>query len=262
MPSNNLEEIEWIFGYLNVSRHFPGFRLEPHVAPFFALFLPDILKRIDRCIHDIIVPEFPLRKGQFNLYENARDQNGSKNVDYVALSKDRNEVYFVELKTDSNSIDDDQNAYLREVEEGKIEFRRIVEGICEMAKASKNRKRKYVHLLHELQKLQLVECPDSLYEKTFEHDLPHNGASQGWTRAINEVKINTSDTFPEKIEVIFILPRKCDRKKCPEFRNFIFFDEIANSIRGKGDLADLFETYLMFWHDDVAGSVNPREVVT
>ena len=53
-----------LFNILDSWRHLPGYRLEGRLAPFFELFLLDMLgKCLDVELHPVVIPEFPLRKG-------------------------------------------------------------------------------------------------------------------------------------------------------------------------------------------------------
>ena len=172
-----------MFEYLDRSRHLPGFRLEPHVAPFFGIYMVDILdaSNITKPIRPMVIPEFPLRRGEFARFENDTNQNGAKHEDYVAISNDANVAYFIELKTDAKSISRSENQYLYESQE--LKFHDFVQGIFKIATASKTSKRKYVHLLHQLSQLQLVRVPDDVYDKSLEHRQLHHGVVSGWTDA-------------------------------------------------------------------------------
>ena len=76
---------------MNAWRHLPGYRLEGRLAPFFELFLLDVLGEcLDVELHPVVIPEFPLRKGTL---DGNNGSNQSYNVDYVAFSMDRREAF-------------------------------------------------------------------------------------------------------------------------------------------------------------------------
>ena len=125
MTVNESPTVGDVFELLNRWRHLPFYSLETRAAPFFALFLRDVLQaKFGTEIHETVIPEFPLRIG--TLHDDER--NLSKNVDYVAFSKDERTVYLVELKTDMDSKRDEQDDYLSKARD-EIEFGRLVEGV-------------------------------------------------------------------------------------------------------------------------------------
>ena len=146
--------ISQILNLLNDWRHLPFYSLETRAAPFFAVFMRELLSTHFDCeIHEILIPEFPLRIG--TLYnEDERKQlqpepsaDQSYNVDYVAFAKDKRTAYLVELKTDMDSLRSQQDKYLIEARNKGLPA--LVEGVKKMSKKSK-KKQKYVHLLHRL----------------------------------------------------------------------------------------------------------------
>ena len=136
MSDKNPYSIESMFCNLDIWRNLPGFRLEPQVAPFFGLFMSDILNATLRTnpVIRAVIPEFPLRNAVFRGFNKIPVNNGSKKVDYLAVTTYLEKAYLVELKTDSNSVDDDQLKYLKRAEE--IDFLKFVEGVFASAKAS------------------------------------------------------------------------------------------------------------------------------
>ena len=240
-----------MFNLMDRWRHLPGYRLEGRLAPFFELFLRDVLaESLDVDIHPVVIPEFPLRKGTL-LGENGSNQ--SYNVDYVAFSDDRNKAFLVELKTDMGSIDDDQKHYLINARNKGIEP--LVWGILKICGSKGTRKRsKYVHLLHRLAKLELVKIPDQdkLYRKTFP------APRRGWTDAFKRVKPAVGESL-EFAQVIYILP-EC-QKDDPELGiRYIDFCEVANIVQKRGELGYHFANYLRQWIPP-AGGRDPRDVV-
>ena len=258
MSANESRTIADVFNLLDRWRHLPAYRLESRVAPFFALFLRDVLSaRFGVELHDIVISEFPLRIG--TLYPKGESppsrseekrqswRNLSYNVDYVAFGEDRNKVFLVELKTDRGSQRKEQEKYLRCAQ--RVGLRRLVDGIVEICKAT-DKKPKYVHLLHILSKLSLVLIPSDteLYKKTFP-----TGKS-GWNDAFCEVEPTVHDKF-KSIELVYILPR--EPEKIESDFNYIYFDEVADTVQQRGELGCIFANYLRQWTSS-AGSRHPR----
>lgn len=175
------------FGVLNDWRHLPFYSLETRAAPFFAVFMREILaKHFGREFHEVLIPEFPLRIGtlesekereQRKLGKRRRpSQDQSYNVDYVAFQADKSTAYLVELKTDMDSIRPAQMDYLCKARKKK--FPSLVEGVKQIVQKS-NKKQKYINLLHRLSALgiELVYIrPDSrIFDKTLDRVVA------GWT---------------------------------------------------------------------------------
>ena len=80
MPANQSRTIADVFNLLDRWRHLPAYRLEPRVAPFFALFLRDVLStRFGIQLHDIVIPEFPLRIGTLYPKKESVDAHSEEN---------------------------------------------------------------------------------------------------------------------------------------------------------------------------------------
>ena len=151
MTANESPTVGDVFELLNRWRHLPFYSLETRAAPFFAVFLRDVLRaKFNKEMHEIVLPEFPLRI--YTLYDacelkkpglDKSSPGHSKNVDYVAFDKDIRTAYLVELKTDMGSVREEQNDYLCAAQ-GKA-FSSLVEGVTKLAKGSAS-KPKYVHL--------------------------------------------------------------------------------------------------------------------
>ena len=259
-PCDRSRTVAHVFNLMDDWRHLPGYRLEARAAPFFALYLRDVLSaRLDVKLHPIVVPEFPLRIGTLDPDEKlaqkrpedsqARRQNLSYNVDYVAFSDDRETAFLVELKTDMSSIDKNQEAYLRLARDRKLGP--LVRGIVEICENSKKRS-KYVHLLHLLANLELVSIPDrdKLYRMTF--PIPR----AGWTNEFKEVK-PTVDGKLEHTRVIYIQPRESNQPV--EDFEYIFFDEVADVAQRLGDLGCIFANFLRQWTTN-PGTRKPRDM--
>lgn len=255
--------LEAIFEKLDEWRDLPGFRLEPHVAPFFGIFMEDILnahlnKSNGEGIQSTVIPEFPLRKGEFE--ENDADDNQSNHVDYLAISKDKKTAYFVELKTDLNSIRDKQLQYLKDAK--KVPFRQFVCGIFEITtKAKSKRRRKYIHLLHQMKELGLVSSLDKLYIKAF---TTKNKSLGKFETLLNCAKKQISSDVPKCTKVAFILPKRDDNNAnkastwCAD--HIIDFKCVANVVKkskSNSELGHVFAEYLYRWSERDAGFRDP-----
>ena len=253
MTDSNSPTVSDVFNLLNRWRHLPFYSLETRAAPFFAIFLRDVLSaKFGKEMHETVIPEFPLRiRTLYNADERKKRSSGhSNNVDYVAFDKDLCTAYLVELKTDMGSIRDDQNEYLGAAQ--RKAFPALVEGVIELAKGSPNSKRKYVHLLHQLAELKFISVPKGVYKKSFGGDR----VVAGWTKEAEGMKLVGQKC--SKTEVVFIQPTRPteDTSKTYDFQH-ICFDEVANVVQRHGDLGCMFANYLRQWTKD-AGSLDPR----
>ena len=244
-----------VFELLNRWRHLPFYSLETRAAPFFAIFLRDVLSaKFEKEMHETVIPEFPLRiRTLYNAEERKKrglesSRGHSNNVDYVAFDKDLQTVYLVELKTDMGSVRDDQNKYLFAAR--RKAFPALVEGVTKLARGSDN-KRKYVHLLHQLAELKFVSVPKGVYKKSFGRDR----VVAGWTKEAKGLKLVGQKCL--KTEVVFIQPRPAeDTEKTYDFQH-ICFDQVASIVQRHGDLGCIFANYLRQWTED-AGSQDPK----
>ena len=260
MTANESPALGDVFELLNRWRHLPFYSLETRAAPFFAVFLRDVLRaKFGTEMHETVIPEFPLRIGSLYADEERGElhpkpgRNQSYNVDYVAFAKDKSTAYLVELKTDMGSKRSKQDDYLCKAQ-GTV-FRRVVKGVRPLAKASSS-KQKYVHLLHLLSKLELAFMPDDeLYKMSFPKVV------RGWTEATKKLEIEEKNS--PKTKVVFIQPipdpkPTKDTKNKYDF-NYIYFDEVANIVQRHGDLGCIFANFLRQWVEE-AGSPDPRDI--
>ena len=262
MHHQNLPLIRQLFDTLDARRHLPGYRLEGRLAPFFELFLLKILG--DRfpgiALHPVVIPEFPLRIGTLygpdkSTWPKPRHTrppgvNQSYNVDYVVFSENLDTVFLVELKTDMAYLSDEQDRYLQCARESS--FDRFVHATRELASASRA-KRKYVHLLHLLAQLDLVD----LSEKPALYGLSFPKARSGWTAAIKELTFKLDGKLANA-EVVYIQPALKNHQPQPNTSR-ITFPQVAQSLRDSGELGWLFAHYLELWASARPGSRDPRE---
>ena len=256
--NSNKKTINDVFNMLNSWRHLPSYSLENRVTPYFAVFMREILcSRFGR-ICESLIPEFPLHI--HTMYdEGERSKRGdlpkgsrhSYKVDYVAFSEDKTTAYLIELKTDNRYISKKQNEYLRRARDTK--FREFVKAIKHIAKGSR-KKKKYVHLLRLLANPELDLVNNDDYKQLEETSF--SKVNQGFTAKVESLRIN-NQTYPKTV-VVFIQPRLQNAKNLEDENGFkhIFFDEIVNLVKGKGELRDLFTTSLQRWNSN-AGSEKP-----
>ena len=255
--------LEDVFRTLDRWRHLPAYRLEPNLAPFFGLFLRDILHRcMETETHPIIIPEFPLHKGvllkenctkadEGSALEEGKDNNLSFNVDYIVFSRSLEKVYFVELKTDSASIRSKQIKYLKKAK--CTNFDDILKGITKICETTAH-KQKYIHLLHHLGAIGLVTFQGDKKEKLYEMTFPK--VRSGWTNTF-QYKLSPI-TCSLETEIVYITPTGNDEiLNGTGFKKIGFRDVIA-AVKGRGDLGRLFACYLDEWIEP-AGIRDPRQ---
>ncbi len=234
-----------IFTLLDRWRHLPAYRLEPNLAPFFGLFLRDVLTaHFGVPMHRIVIPEFPLRKGTLSG-DGSNGSNQSQKVDYVAFSEDLTTAYFVELKTDMGSVREEQNKYLEEARNAGLQ--KLVEGIVDIYGAT-GKEAKYCHLLFLLFQLGLVEHPTPKKADRSKVGDPYFD----WRSAFAGVKA-TKAGESIAVEVVFIQPRDDNFE-------YIDFPAVADTVQKTGDLGCMFANYLRQWTEE-AGLRDPRRLL-
>lgn len=248
-----------MFNAMDAWRHLPNYGLEGRLAPFFELFLHDVLSEcLGVELHPVVIPEFPLRKGTLYEDESLERPNQSNNVDYVAFSMNCKTAFLVELKTDMGSIYKNQEKYLRlALARGLAP---LVGGIVEICGSENCKiKEKYVHLLHLLAKLELVTIPDQskLYQMTFPRP------QRGWTKAFTGVE-STVEGKLEDTRVIFIQPSEdkpgSSVTGSDEDFKHIYFRDVAEIVQRFGDLGGVVAHYLRKW-SEAPGRRYPRTVI-
>ena len=227
------------FKLLDRWRHLPAYQLERRADIFFALYLPEVLgERFGRKINPLLVPEFPIRKGLLPKYDN--NDNQSIKADYLALEDGAlpKRAFLVELKTDSASRRDDQDANLSHAVD--VGLKRLVEGVIDICGATDQR-RKYVHLLHLLSRLDLIEYDDALFPKM---------QGEALKRVKHKVEEKKECEWPS-LELVFVQPKN----------NTVGFEEFANVISkgGPDDLRSTFARHLRTWACTRAGEPDPKD---
>ena len=241
--SGELHTIERVFDLLDGWRHLPAYQLERRADTFFALFLPEVLEaRFSVEINRRLIPEFPIKKG---------GNNQSKNVDYFALSQDRERAFLVELKTDMESID-------RKREQERIcllkskTVTQIIDDLRLIAKSksvrsNKHTRGKYFHLFLELEELGLISVPRR-------SDLANLIPSRGMRKArydeyIDEIVVSERPS----VEVVYVVPVD-DEPLCGV--QHINFDYFADHVEQRDVIGGRFSESLRKWEEQ-AGSLPP-----
>ncbi|MBW2523404.1 MAG: hypothetical protein JRI23_04490 [Deltaproteobacteria bacterium] len=250
-----------LFQNLDAWRHFPAYRLEPRADPFFSLYIPKaVAERVGVALHDVVIPELPLRRGTLDRKE--RDEsnpryspNASAKVDYALFSADTRQVFLVELKTDMASRRDKQDADLEKAKDEKVGFAAIVDGIIKIVHASPfEYLPKYVHLLQALERLGYVKVPPTVYERAF------SDQKRGLTAALKEVEnllLLQRDRAPTT-EVLYVQPKRDENKD--QGKQIIDFEQLAAiAARAADGIGPIFADHLRRWRT-VAGSTPPASM--
>ena len=233
-----------LFRLLDRWRHFPAYRLEPRVDIFFALYLRNIVASfVAEQIHDVLIPEFPLRRGTL-WGESIASRNASVKVDYLLTAESRANVYLLELKTDAASRRQEQDEYL--VRARQIGFHSLIDGLLTILERTETRYlQKYVHLLRALEELGFVRIPPELFEFAFPV------VQRGVTKWLREVE-NTVPEADPTINILYLQPHPD-----PE-QTVIDFEFCAKLIKQYDDpFSQTFATHLLRWTTE-AGSSPPQ----
>jgi len=228
-----MKQINGLFNLMDAWRHFPNYQLERRADIFFALYLPEVLEsELGYPILQELVPEFPIQEKV--IYSDITD-NRSFKIDYLALSTAKDKAIFVELKTDNLSKRSKQDNYLRAV--ANIELRGLLEGLLDIFRTT-NYKRKYFHLLLNLERMGLYRIPIS-FKKIMKRP-----SLQGCKKASNQVEITAPSTKPL---FVYVQPNG-------EGQNIVSFEKFAKVVRKKDDpISQRFADSLIEWANIQAG---------
>jgi hypothetical protein len=91
-----------LLSHLEANRGFPKYQYERRIDAFISFFLPDVLKARFGVVCTVRIPEFPVKKFDSNLCENA---------DYLIFDEQTATLWLVELKTDAGSVKPSQLDY-------------------------------------------------------------------------------------------------------------------------------------------------------
>ncbi|NQU84484.1 MAG: hypothetical protein HQ541_01865 [Mariniphaga sp.] len=187
--------IHKLFDTLDKWRTFPAYQLERRADIFFAIYLKKIIYHKFGVEVDHILPEFSVRLG--TIYGN--NDNQSYKIDYVAVSQQKNKIYFVELKTDMSSRRENQDDYLKLAKKANIP--KLMDGILKIYEAT-SAKIKYENYLNEL-------------------------VDVGWLS--NESYENISNNYD--ISIVYLQPTVEDEDP----KQIISFDEVIKALMSETD---------------------------
>jgi len=209
---------------------FPYYSAETRIGFFVQMFIDDLLaKEFSEGIR-CVAPEFPLRH---------RGNNQADNLDFLCAGKD-NELFFVELKTDSDSLKKDQaEKYLENW--GKWEV--CINGLKNIVLGARSDKCvKYFFLLEKLLEEGLVSL-SGLPEKKREEisSFVHKHRSPATERGRKGQRTTRIRDFSKRIEeseseikVVFLVPDKEKAKNILKRANEIIlieFSEVPDETR-------------------------------
>lgn len=243
-------------------RHFPAYQLERRVDVLFGILLPTVIGVNFRVSTEacIVIPEFPLHKGNLKMGEN----NQSMNVDFaIFFEKDnRKRLCLLELKTDQKSISGKQ---IKTMEKARhLGAWGVLDGVLRAANAS-NEPRKYAHLLWALHKIGCVDFCDKLGFEKMQMKRQKPGLT-GQTGQLRKAKV--SEAWRDvNIDLLMIMPCELneeDKAKLLEIGNFsiVDFKRLAKIVRRSGvhpfgeEFREQFACYLDRWRTIPAGKRN------
>lgn len=233
MTTNSTDAARGIFDLLDRWRNFPAYQLERRADIFFALYLPGIVehtlgvKAVPR-----VIPEFPIKRA---------GNNQSTKVDYFVLSEDRSRAFLVEFKTEMESRNEAQDAYLVMARNRGLDA--LLRDIPIIAAAS-NQQAKYVHLLSELEAMGLVRVPDDLIGYAFPK------VERGITERIRRVEALPTDA---RVEVLYLQPQDAGGEGVISFRSVVEY------LRTLDDpFAGTFAEYVERWSQPAASEAPVR----
>ncbi len=233
-----ISRLDALFANLDRWRHLPNYQLERRADIFFSLYLVDLLREVTGVdLEDTIVPELPIKR---DLIWADLPTDKSVKVDYVLFAKDRSRVFFVELKTDNNSLNEKQKLYLRRARE--LGFPKIVEGLCSIIRST-TAHRKYHHLLSLLGGLGYVTMPADIREYLYPRPRP------GLSARLEQI---APSALESTIEVVYIQPTKTEGDHGIDFETFAEFVG-----RHDDPLSRTFATHLRKWRDAAGACVPP-----
>ncbi|MEI6184310.1 MAG: hypothetical protein WCP65_02200, partial [Bacteroidota bacterium] len=172
-----------IFKRLREYKDFPNYQLERRVDIFINYFLERILSAYLEKEVKFVCPEFPLK---------VEKSNSSTKLDY--LCKTNNEVIFVELKTDSNSIDHNQAlSYLN------TDWKKCLEDLKKITKATKPKYREKYNTLNAAISRMEFETGDHPIKVVYIAPLPDEKneflkkINVGKSKLLSEIKIQLDE---------------------------------------------------------------------
>lgn len=162
-------KINEIFTLLDKWKNLPSYQLERRVDIFFAIHLEKILEYKKQVNIDLIIPEFPIRKGDLPHHPEFNKKpllkpNQSFKIDYLCYaSKPIPRIFFIELKTEMSSRNPKQDWYLEQASE--LGIKRILKGIHTIKENTKqsDKYENLIDMLKNIEQLQFDIKPGILY---------------------------------------------------------------------------------------------------
>ena len=222
----NDSKINQLFNNLDTWRHLPAYQLERRADIFFSLYLAEVLqKKFGLSGAPILIPEFPIQYGLIPKLKGSAGENQSFKIDYLAAGNDEKgglRAFFIELKTDNNSIGQSQVANMHAA--SSLSLKTLISVIPAMQKKSKA-KEKYEQL-----KIQTNNIENWNSIPTIVFIMP---------KTLIEKQLNTLDN---------------DARDAFEKSAKITFDEFATIVEKHPDYLSLrFAKSLREWANDEAG---------
>lgn len=223
-----MEPLDRVFENLDRWRHLPAYQLERRVDMFFSVYLKGLVEEATGvALDDEMLPELPIKR---DLIWADHPTHQSVKVDYALFSKDRRQVFFVELKTDSNSRRNAQDEYLEAAK--LLGFRKITQGVCDIIRRTEAHQ-KYYHLASALARLGYLTMPDDLRELIY--PAPRPGLSER-LQALRVTEVEAT------VEVLYVQPAATPGVHCIDFAQFAEY--VA---RSRDPLSQAFARHLIRW---------------
>ena len=238
-------------------RHLPGYQLERRVDILFGMFLPKVIESVFDVHVDEVIPEFPLHKGLLKCPPNVEcGPHHSVKVDFAVFGTkgDKKKVFLVELKTDDNSLNQEQLKNMQVAQ--RVRSKAVLEAVRELAQHSPQ-KRKYAHLVWKLYELNCLELCNraEFVNMRLEEDRPR-------LKSAFE-KLSVAQEWCEaNVELVVILPTEKKKEEIPSGFEVLTFAQFAEHLEDgnqpfESSDVSVFADYLRHWAGIEAGRVSP-----
>jgi hypothetical protein len=198
--------LDRVFDNLDRWSHLPDYQLQPRVDVFFSVYLKGLVEEVTGvALEEEMLPELPIKR---DLIWSGHPSNKSVTVDYALFSKDRYQVFFVELTTDPHARREDRDVYLQAAR--GLGFRKIAQGICDLVRKTSTHQ-KYHHLASALTRLGYISMPHDLAE--FAYPVPRPGLRE----RLDEIRVTTAEAL---VDVLYVRPAATEGERCITFRQF------------------------------------------
>lgn len=205
-----MERISELFDRMDAWRHFPSYQLERRADIFFSLYLSEALgAKLGFDVSGELAPEFPVRIG--TIYPNIVSDKSYK-IDYLAMSADGVRPILVELKTDGGSRREEQDRYL--LASQSVGLAALLDGLLQIFRAT-TAKRKYFHLLLQLERMNLLRIAEPL------RDIMAGATLRGTTEASRAIEITAGAL--EQPRLVYVQP-------CGDGPDTVSFNELADIV--------------------------------